>query len=238
MHILHQRPPLSSYTPADLMRMSYGDLRNNVIPIVVENEGRVERSYDIYSRLLKDRIVFIGTEIDPYNQVANAVIAQFLFLQMADPAKDIHLYINSPGGSVSAGLAIYDTMQFVTCDIHTYVIGMAASMGAVLLCAGTPGKRFALPNADIMIHQVSGGAQGTASDVERSVNHMFKLKKRLNKIIARHCGKSEEQVERDADRDHWMTAEEAVEYGIVDKVLENKKDFAPPPSASEEKGNA
>lgn len=238
MHILHHRPPLSAYTPVDLMRMSHGDLRNNVIPIVVENEGRVERSYDIYSRLLKDRIVFIGSEIDPYNQVSNAVIAQFLFLQMTDPAKDIHLYINSPGGSVSAGLAIYDTMQFVTCDIHTYVIGMAASMGAVLLCAGSAGKRFALPNADIMIHQVSGGAQGTASDVERSVNHMYKLKKRLNKIIARHCGKTEEEVERDADRDHWMTAEEAVAYGIVDKVLENKKDFAPASGSTEEKGGA
>jgi ATP-dependent Clp protease protease subunit len=165
MNILHHRPALSSYSPADLHRMSAGDLRNNVIPIVIETEGRMERSYYIYSRLLKDRIVFIGSEIDPYNQVANAVIAQFLFLQMAEPAKDIHLYINSPGGSVSAGLAIYDTMQFVSCDIHTYVIGMAASMGAVLLCAGTKGKRFALPNSDIMIHQVSGGAQGTASDV-------------------------------------------------------------------------
>jgi ATP-dependent Clp protease protease subunit len=149
---------------------------------------------------------------------------------MAEPAKDIHLYINSPGGSVSAGLAIYDTMQFVSCDIHTYVIGMAASMGAVLLCAGTKGKRFALPNSDIMIHQVSGGAQGTASDVERSVNHMYKLKKRLNRIIAHHCDKTADEVDRDADRDHWMTAEEAAHYGIVDKVLENKKDFTPPPT--------
>lgn len=230
MNILHHRPAIASYSPADLHRMSASDLRNNVIPIVIETEGRMERSYDIYSRLLKDRIVFIGSEIDPYNQVSNAVIAQFLFLQMAEPNKDIHLYINSPGGSVSAGLAIYDTMQFVTCDIHTYVIGMAASMGAVLLCAGTRGKRFALPNADIMIHQVSGGAQGTASDVERSVNHMYKLKQRLNKIIAHHCNKSPDQVDRDADRDHWMGAAEAVEYGIVDKVLENKKDFTPPPS--------
>jgi ATP-dependent Clp protease protease subunit len=230
MNILHHRPPISSYSPADLYRMSGSDLRNNVIPIVIETEGRMERSYDIYSRLLKDRIVFIGSEIDPYNQVSNAVIAQFLFLQMAEPAKDIHLYINSPGGSVSAGLAIYDTMQFVSCDIHTYVIGMAASMGAVLLCAGTKGKRFALPNSDIMIHQVSGGAQGTASDVERSVNHMYKLKQRLNRIIAHHCDKTPEQVDRDADRDHWMTAGEAASYGIVDKVLENKKDFTPPPT--------
>jgi ATP-dependent Clp protease, protease subunit len=228
MNITTHRPPLSAYTPADLHRLSYSDLRNNVIPIVVESEGRIERSYDIYSRLLKDRIVFIGSEIDPYNQVANAVIAQFLFLQMQDPAKDIHLYINSPGGSVSAGLAIYDTMQFVTCAINTYVIGMAASMGAVLLCAGTKGKRFALPNADIMIHQVSGGASGTASDVERSVNHMYKLKKRLNKIIAHHCGRTEEEIDKDADRDHWMSADEAVAYGIVDKMLENKKDFTPP----------
>ncbi len=227
MNILHQRPALGSYTAADLHRMSHSDLRNSVIPIVIESEGRIERSYDIYSRLLKDRIIFIGSEIDPYNQVSNAVIAQFLFLQMQDPGKDIHLYINSPGGSVSAGLAIYDTMQFVTCAINTYVIGMAASMGAVLLSAGTPGKRFALPNSDIMIHQVSGGAQGTASDVERSINHMFKLKLRLNKILARHCGKTEAEIERDADRDHWMGAEEAVAYGIVDKVLENKKEFAP-----------
>jgi len=230
MNILHHRPGLSTYTPQDLQRMSHSDLRNNVIPIVIESEGRIERSYDIYSRLLKDRIIFIGSEIDPYNQVSNAVIAQFLFLQMQDPAKDTHLYINSPGGSVSSGLAIYDTMQFVTCDINTYVIGMAASMGAVLLCAGTKGKRFALPNSDIMIHQVSGGAHGTASDVERSINHMFKLKKRLNRIIAHHCGKTPEEVERDADRDHWMGAQEAASYGIVDKVLENKKDFTPLPT--------
>ncbi len=230
MNILHSRPPLSSYTPADLARMSLGDMRNAVIPMVIESEGRMERSYDIYSRLLKDRIIFLGSEIDPYNQIANSVIAQFLFLQMQDSAKDINLYINSPGGSVSAGLAIYDTMQFVTCDINTYVIGMAASMGAVLLCAGTKGKRFALPNSDIMIHQVSGGAHGTASDVERSINHMFKLKQRLNRILAHHTGKSIEQVERDADRDHWMDGAEAVAYGLVDKVLENKKDFTPPPT--------
>ena len=145
---------------------------------------------------------------------------------MADPKKDINIYINSPGGSVSSGLAIYDTMQFVTCDINTYCIGMAASMGALLLCAGTAGKRFALPNADIMIHQVSGGASGTASDVERTVEHMYLLKKRLNKILSKHTGKTEKQVEKDADRDHWLTAEEAAEYGIVDKVLENRKELA------------
>ncbi|MGI8605483.1 MAG: ATP-dependent Clp protease proteolytic subunit [Verrucomicrobiales bacterium] len=204
--------------------MTLPELRNHVIPIVIEQEGRIERSYDIYSRLLKDRIIFLGSEIDPYNQVSNSVIAQFLFLQMQDPQKDVNLYINSPGGSVSAGLAIYDTMQFVTCDINTYVIGMAASMGAVLLCAGTKGKRFALPNSDIMIHQVSGGAHGTASDVERSVNHMFKLKKRLNHIIARHTGQPVERVEKDADRDHWMGADEALTYGLVDKILEHQKD--------------
>jgi ATP-dependent Clp protease protease subunit len=205
---------------------------NQVIPMVVEQEGRIERSYDIYSRLLKDRIIFIGSEIDPYNQVSNAVIAQLLFLQMQDPQKDISIYINSPGGSVSSGLAIYDTMQFVTCDINTYCIGMCASMGAVLLAAGTEGKRFALPNSDIMIHQVSGGAQGTASDVERTVEHMYSLKKRLNKILAKHTGKTEKQVEKDADRDHWMGAAEAAEYGLVDKVLENKKEL---PDAADSK---
>jgi len=199
--------------------------RSSYVPIVVEQEGRIERSYDIYSRLLKDRIIFIGSEIDPYNQVSNSVIAQLLFLQMSDPEKDIHMYINSPGGSVSAGLAVYDTMQFVSCDINTYCIGMAASMGAVLLAAGTKGKRYALPNADIMIHQVSGGARGTASDVERTVEHMYMLKRRLNSILARHTGKSVEEIERDADRDYWMPAEEAAAYGIVDKVLENRKEL-------------
>ncbi|CAN5282286.1 ATP-dependent Clp endopeptidase proteolytic subunit ClpP [soil metagenome] len=199
--------------------------KNNVIPMVIEQEGRIERSYDIYSRLLKDRIIFIGSEIDGYNQVANSVIAQLLFLQMQDPKKDINIYINSPGGSVSAGLAIYDTMQFVTCEINTFCLGMAASMGAVLLCAGNKGKRFALPNADIMIHQVSGGAHGSASDVERTVEHMYKLKKRLNRIIAHHCGRTIEEVERDSDRDHWLSAEDAVKYGLVDQVLENKQEL-------------
>ncbi|MEM6911250.1 MAG: ATP-dependent Clp protease proteolytic subunit [Verrucomicrobiota bacterium] len=206
-------------SPQELARVS-----NSYVPMVVEQEGRIERSYDIYSRLLKDRIIFIGSEIDPYNQVSNSVIAQLLFLQMQDPKKDINIYINSPGGSVSSGLAIYDTMQFVSCDINTYCIGMAASMGAVLLAAGSAGKRFALPNADIMIHQVSGGAQGTASDVERTVEHMYSLKRRLNAILARHTGKTVEQVERDADRDHWLSAPEAAEYGLVDRVLENKSD--------------
>jgi len=194
-----------------------------LVPIVVEQTGRGERSYDIYSRLLKDRIIFIGTPIDDH--VANLVIAQLLFLQMEDAKKDISIYINSPGGSVTAGLAIYDTMQFVTCDVNTYCIGIAASMGAVLLCAGTKGKRYALPNSDIMIHQVSGGAQGQASDVERQVEFMFKLKKRLNGIISLHTGKSPEQVNKDADRDYYMTAEEAKAYGLVDEVVKSRKEL-------------
>jgi ATP-dependent Clp protease protease subunit len=191
--------------------------------MVVEQTGRGERSYDIYSRLLKDRIVFIGTPIDDY--IANLVIAQMLFLQMEDAKKDIHIYINSPGGSVTAGLAIYDTMQFVTCDVNTYCMGMAASMGAVLLCAGTKGKRYALPNSDIMIHQVSGGAQGQASDVERQVEFMFKLKRRLESIIALHTGKPVEQVHKDADRDYYMSAQEAKEYGLVDEVVKSRKEI-------------
>ncbi len=196
------------------------------VPYVVEQTGRGERSYDIYSRLLKDRIVFLGTGVN--DMVANSVIAQLLFLQMEDPKKDIHLYINSPGGSVTAGLAIYDTMQFMTCDVNTYCIGMAASMGAVLLAAGTRGKRFALPNSDIMIHQVSGGAQGTASDVERTVEFMFKLKKRLIRILANHTGKTEEQVKLDSDRDYYMSAEEAKEYGLVDEVVKSRKEIPGP----------
>jgi len=193
------------------------------IPTVIEQDGRGERGYDIYSRLLKDRIIFIGTGINDH--VANAVIAQLLFLQMQDGKKDINIYINSPGGSVTAGLAIYDTMQFVTCDVNTYCMGIAASMGAVLLCAGTKGKRFALPNSDIMIHQVSGGAQGQASDVERQVEFMFKLKKRLNRILSHHTGKPVEQVERDADRDNYMTADEAKAYGLVDEVVKSRKEI-------------
>src|SRR5271169_2772537 len=185
-----------------------------LVPMVIEQTGRGERSYDIYSRLLKDRIIFIGTPID--DQVANIVIAQLLFLQMEDPKRDINIYINSPGGSVTAGLAIYDTMQFVTCDVATYCVGIAASMAAVLLTAGTKGKRYALPNSDIMIHQVSGGAQGTASDVERTVEYMFKLKKRLIGILALHTGKTPDQVKLDSDRDYYMTADEAKEYGLVD----------------------
>jgi ATP-dependent Clp protease protease subunit len=196
---------------------------NYYVPMVVEQTGRGERSYDIYSRLLKDRIIFLGTAID--DGVANSIIAQLLFLQMEDGKKDISIYINSPGGSVTAGLAIYDTMQFCTCDVNTYCIGMAASMGAVLLAAGTKGKRFALPNSDIMIHQVSGGAQGQASDVERQVEYMFKLKKRLIKILAHHTGKDDETVKGDSDRDYYMTAEEAKNYGLVDEVVTSRKEI-------------
>ena len=203
--------------PTDLSASVMGQAspQNYIVPTVIESDARGERVYDVYSRLLKDRIVFLGTPID--DQVANIVIAQLLFLQMQDPQKDI----NSPGGSVSAGLAMYDTMQFLTCNVNTYCIGIAASMGAVLLAAGTTGKRYALPNSDIMIHQVSGGAQGTASDVERTVEYMYRLKKRLNKILAKHTGKTPEEVEKDADRDYYMTAEEAKAYGLVDEVLEN-----------------
>ncbi len=187
---------------------------------VIEKEGNNMIQFDLISRLMKDRIIFIGEGIsDP---LANYVIAQMLYLQMQDPNKDINVYINSPGGSVTAGLAIYDTMQFVTCDVNTYCMGMAASMGAVLLTAGTKGKRFALPNSHIMIHQVSGGAQGTASDVERTVEFMYSLKKRLNVILAHHTGKTVEDIERDADRDNYMPAEVAAEYGLIDKVLEKE----------------
>ena len=200
-----------------------------VVPIVVEQTGRGERSYDIYSRLLKDRIIFVGSEVN--DEVANLVVAQMLFLQMEDPKRDISLYINSPGGSVTAGMAIYDTMQFVTCDISTYCVGMAASMGSFLLAGGTRGKRYALPNADIMIHQVAGGTQGTASDVERHFRLMMKTKARLIRLLAQHTGKSEEQVLRDSDRDYWMSAQEAKAYGIVDEVVESPRNgmLAPSP---------
>jgi ATP-dependent Clp protease, protease subunit len=193
------------------------------VPTVIEQSGRGEQAYDIYSRLLKDRIIFLGTAIDDF--VANSVIAQLLFLQMQDGKKDINIYINSPGGSVTSGLAIYDTMQFLTCDVNTYCIGMAASMGAVLLAAGTKGKRFALPNSDIMIHQVSGGAQGTASDVERTVEFMYKLKKRLISILANHTGQAYDKVNGDSDRDYYMTADEAKAYGLVDEVVKSRREL-------------
>ncbi|MGO8700374.1 MAG: ATP-dependent Clp protease proteolytic subunit [Limisphaerales bacterium] len=195
---------------------------NFLVPMVVEQTGRGERGYDIYSRLLVDRIVFLGTPID--DMVANVIIAQLLFLQMTDK-KDIHLYINSPGGSVTAGLAIYDTMQFLTCDVNTYCIGQAASMGAILLCGGTKGKRYSLPNSNIMIHQVLGGAEGQASDVEIRVKHMLRLKHRLNGIISKHTGRPFEQVEKDCDRDNFMTPEEARTYGLVDEVVQSRKEI-------------
>ena len=198
-------------------------MQNYLVPIVVEQTGRGERQYDIYSRLLIDRIVFLGSPVD--DGIANLIIAQLLFLQMADPKKDIHFYINSPGGSVTAGLAIYDTMQFMTCDVNTYCIGQAASMGAVLLCAGTKGKRYALPNSNIMIHQVLGGAEGPASDVEIRVRYMLKLKQRLNQIISKHTSKAVEQVEKDCDRDNFMSAEEAKSYGLVDEVVQSRKEI-------------
>src|SRR5947207_3682066 len=196
-------------------------MNNFLIPHVIEQTGRGERGYDIYSRLLVDRSVFLGTPID--DMVANVIIAQLLFLQMSDPKKDIHLYINSPGGSVTAGLAIYDTMQFMTCDVNTYCIGQAASMGAVLLCGGTKGKRYALPNANIMIHQVLGGAEGPASDVEIRVKYMLKLKQRLNGILSHHTGKDIVQVEKDCDRDNFMSADEAKTYGLVDEVVQSRR---------------
>ncbi len=197
-------------------------MQNFLIPNVIEQTGRGERGYDIYSRLLVDRIVFLGTQVD--DMVANVIIAQFLFLQMTDPKKDIHLYINSPGGSVTAGLAIYDTMQFMTCDVNTYCIGQAASMGAVLLAGGTKGKRFSLPNSNIMIHQVLGGAEGQASDVEIRVKYMLKLKQRLNSILAHHTGQPYDVVEKACDRDNFMSAEEAKNFGLVDAVISSRKE--------------
>src|SRR5438045_640460 len=197
-------------------------MNNFLVPIVVEQTARGERSWDIYSRLLVDRIVFLGTPVD--DNVANVIVAQLLFLQMADPKKDIHFYINSPGGSVSAGLAIYDTMQYMTCDVNTYCIGQAASMGALLLCGGTKGKRYALPNSNIMIHQVLGGAEGAASDVEIRVRYMLKLKQRLNGIIAKHTGRPIDQVEKDCDRDNFMSSDEAKAYGLVDEVVQSRKE--------------
>ncbi|HPJ57955.1 MAG TPA: ATP-dependent Clp endopeptidase proteolytic subunit ClpP [Kiritimatiellia bacterium] len=188
-----------------------------LIPIVVEQTGRGERSYDIYSRLLKERIIFIGSEVT--DDLANLVVAQLLFLQSEDATKDVSVYINSPGGSVTAGLAIYDTMQFLKCDVVTYCVGQAASMGAVLLAAGSKGKRHALPGARIMIHQPWGGAQGAASDIHIQSQEILRLKEYLNGILARHTGKPLKTVAKDTDRDFFMSAEEAVKYGIVDDVL-------------------
>lgn len=193
----------------------------SVIPIVIEQTGRSERAYDIYSRLLKDRIIFMGTAID--DAVANTVIAQLLFLQTEDPDKDIHLYINSPGGIVSSGLAIYDTMQYVKSDIATYCIGQATSMGALLLAAGTHKKRFALPHSRIMIHQPMGGFQGQATDIEIHAREILRTKDILNQILASHTGQSIEKIRKDTDRDFFMSGEEAKEYGIVDEVIHSMK---------------
>lgn len=189
------------------------------IPYVVEKSGREERVYDIYSRLLKDRIVFLGSQIN--DEAANAVVAQFLFLQSEDPKGDIHLYINSPGGSVSAGLAIYDTMQFITCDVATYCVGQAASMGAILLTAGAAGKRNALPNARIMIHQPLAGMEGSAEDIVIHAKEYKRTKYKLNKILEKHSGHDLAKIENDTDRDRFMSAEEAVEYKLIDRVIEH-----------------
>ncbi len=193
----------------------------SLIPIVIEQTGRSERAYDIYSRLLKDRIIFVGTPIE--DTVANTVIAQLLFLQTEDPDKDIHLYINSPGGIVSSGLAIYDTMQYVKSDIATYCIGQAASMGALLLAAGTKGKRFALPHARVMIHQPMGGFQGQATDVEIHAREILRVKDTLNNIFSSHTGQPLEKIQADTDRDFFMSGDEAKEYGIVDEVIRSIK---------------
>jgi ATP-dependent Clp protease protease subunit len=194
-------------------------------PIVIEKTGRGERSYDIWSRLLKDRIIFIGTPIDDY--IANLVIAQLLFLQMENKSQDINIYINTPGGHVYAGMAIYDTMQFVHCDVATYCIGQASSMGALLLAAGTKGKRYSLPHSRIMMHQPSGGAQGTAADIRIQADEILHLKKTLTKLFAKHSGQSFDKVAKDADRDHFMSADEAKKYGLVDEVVESLKDVDP-----------
>ena len=194
---------------------------NQFVPMVVEKTGRTERSYDIYSRLLEDRIVFLGTEIN--DVVANTVIAQLLFLQKENRNQDINLFINSPGGSVTAGLAIYDTMQFVQCPVATYCIGQAASMGAVLLAAGSAGKRHALPHSRVMIHQPWGGVRGTAADIEIQAEEILKLKGTLSGILGSHCGKEAQQVSKDSDRDFFLSATEAKEYGLIDEIVETTK---------------
>ena len=191
--------------------------KSALVPYIVEQTSRGERSYDIYSRLLEDRIIFLSGEID--DSTANTVVAQLIYLEAKDPSKDISLYINSPGGSVSAGLAIYDTMNYVKCDVSTICIGMAASMGAFLLSSGAKGKRFALPNSEIMIHQPLGGAQGQASDIKIAAEHILKTKDKLNKILAENSGKPVEVIERDTDRDNFLSAEEALSYGLIDKVF-------------------
>jgi ATP-dependent Clp protease protease subunit len=191
-----------------------------LIPYVIEQTSRGERSYDLYSRLLKDRIIFLGEEVTDVS--ANIIVAEMLFLESEDPNKDIHLYINSPGGSVSAGWAIYDTMHYIKCDVSTTCIGMAASMGAFLLAGGTKGKRFALPNSQIMIHQPSGGAQGQASDIKIQAEQIIETRKKLNQYLSENSGQPIEVIERDTERDHWMSAEEAMRYGLIDQVVTSR----------------
>lgn len=193
----------------------------SLVPYVIEQTSRGERSYDIYSRLLKERIIFLGEEVTDAS--ASVIVAQLLFLESEDPNKDISLYINSPGGSVTAGMAIYDTMKYIKCDVSTICIGMAASMGAFILAGGTKGKRFALPNAEIMIHQPSGGSKGQASDMKIVADHILKTKDKLNRILAENTGKSLDVIERDTDRDNYMSAAEAVEYGLIDSVVSNRE---------------
>lgn len=195
-------------------------VKGALVPYIVEQTSRGERSYDIYSRLLEDRIVFLSGEID--DATANTVVAQLIYLEAKDPTKDISLYINSPGGSVSAGLAIYDTMNYVKCDVSTICIGLAASMGAFLLAAGAKGKRFALKNSEIMIHQPLGGAQGQASDIKIQAEHILRIKSKMTKILAENTGKPEDVIERDTDRDNYLTADEALAYGLIDKVYEKR----------------
>ena len=192
----------------------------SLVPYVIEQTSRGERSYDIYSRLLKERIIFLGEEVN--DVTAGLVVSQLLFLESEDPDKDINLYINSPGGSVTAGMAIYDTMQYVKCDVSTMCMGMAASMGAFLLSGGTKGKRLALPNAEIMIHQPSGGAQGQATEIEIAAEHILRTKKKLNTILSENTGQPYETIVKDTERDNWLTAQEALEYGLIDKVRENR----------------
>ena len=200
--------------------MFYLDARMSLVPYVIEQTSRGERSYDIYSRLLKERIIFLGEEVN--DVTAGLVVSQLLFLESEDPDKDINLYINSPGGSVTAGMAIYDTMQYVKCDVSTMCMGMAASMGAFLLSGGTKGKRLALPNAEIMIHQPSGGAQGQATEIEIAAEHILRTKKKLNTILSENTGQPYETIVKDTERDNWLTAQEALEYGLIDKVMENR----------------
>ena len=193
----------------------------SLIPYVIEQTSRGERSYDIFSRLLKDRIIFLGEEVNA--TTGSLVVAQLLFLESEDPGKDIHLYINSPGGEVQSGLAIYDTMQYIKCDVSTICVGMAASMGAFLLAGGAKGKRFALPNAEVMIHQPSGGARGQATEIQIAAENILKTKKKLNEMLAANTGKPFEQVAEDTERDHWMDAKEALDYGIIDSIIEKNK---------------